>query len=252
MEIHAPHNHLVARFSRTKKALRKNWILYLFLLPTLVYLALFCYWPIYGLQIAFRDFTFSRGFSGSTWVGLKWFNKFLSTPRIWSILRNTITLSLYWLIADFPLPIILAFILNNVQNEKRKKFAQTITYMPHFISTVVLVGMLSLFFSPNSGIVNTFLSWFGGSGNTYFMGSPKYFPHIYVWSGIWQTMGWGSIIYLAALAGVDPTYHEAAIIDGASKFQRVLYIDLPAIMPTIVILLVMRCGSIISVGYEKV
>ncbi len=240
------------RTKEIKKALKRDWVLYVFLLPVLVYVALFCYWPMYGLQIAFQRFTIAEGFSGSEWVGLYWIKKFVNSPRFWMILKNTIVLSLYSLIANFPLPIILALILNNVKNLRLKKIAQTITYMPHFISTVVIVGMMSLFFSPTSGVVNTILSWFGGSGSTYFMGEPKYFSHMYVWSGVWKGMGWGSIIYLSALSGVDPELHEAARIDGANKFKRVLHIDIPTIMPTIVILLIMNCGSLIGVGYEKV
>lgn len=234
------------------RSLKKNWLLYVFLLPVLLYVAIFCYAPMYGLQIAFQRYTIADGFSGSDWVGLYWIKKFVTGPRFWSILKNTLVLSFYSLIAGFPFPIILALILNNVKNAKWKKFAQTIIYMPHFISTIVVVGMMSLFFSPTSGFVNTILSWFGGSGSTYFMGDPKYFPHMYVWSGVWQGMGWGSIIYLAALAGVDQELHEAARIDGANKLKRIWHIDLPAIMPTIVILLIMNCGSLIGVGYEKV
>lgn len=238
--------------SKVLKSLKKNWLLYVFVLPALLYIALFCYWPMYGLQIAFKRFTFAKGFSGSELVGLYWIEKFITGPRFADIIKNTLTLSLYSLIAGFPLPIALALILNNVRSAKWKKFAQTITYMPHFVSTVVLVGMMSLFFSPSSGFVNTILSWLGGSGQTYFMGMPKYFPHMYVWTGVWQSMGWNSIIYLAALSGVDPSLHEAARIDGANKFQRVWNIDIPTIMPTIIILLIMNCGSLLGVGYEKV
>ena len=168
------------------------------------------------------------------------------------LLTKTLTLSLYSLVAGFPLPIVLALVLNNVKDAKYKKFAQTITYMPHFISTTVLVGMMSLFFSPSSGFINTILRNMGGSGNTFFMGEAKYFSHMYVWSGVWKNMGWNSIIYLAALSGVDPELHEAARIDGASKLQRVWNIDIPCILPTIIILLIMNCGSILGVGYEKV
>ena len=207
---------------------------------------------MYGLQIAFKNYTFAKGIVGSEWVGLKWFERFFKLPRFWSIFKNTVSISFYSMIVNFPLPIILALILNNVKNAKWKKFAQTITYMPHFISTVVLVGMISLFFSPRSGIVNTLLSFVGGAGDTYFMGVADYFPHLYVWSGVWQGMGWGSIIYMAALSGVDPTLHEAAMIDGANKFKRVLHIDLPTIMPTMAIMLIMKCGQLMNVGYEKV
>ena len=234
------------------KLLKKNWILYLFLLPAILYLILFKYVPMYGIQIAFKDYSLAKGYWGSPWVGLKWIKKFLSTPRIWTLLKNTISISLYSALVGFPLPIIFAFIMNNIKNLKWKKFVQTITYMPHFISTVVLVGMISLFFSPNSGIINTILEFFGGSGDIYFLGSNDYFIHVYVWTGVWQGVGWGSIMYMAALAGVDQSLHEAAMIDGANKIQRVWNIDLPSIMPTISIMLIMRLGSILGVGYEKI
>ena len=236
----------------TMKLLKKNWILYLFLLPAILYLILFKYVPMYGIQIAFKDYSLAKGYWGSPWVGLKWIKKFLSTPRIWTLLKNTISISLYSALVGFPLPIIFAFIMNNIKNLKWKKFVQTITYMPHFISTVVLVGMISLFFSPNSGIINTILELFGGSGDIYFLGSNDYFIHVYVWTGVWQGVGWGSIMYMAALAGVDQSLHEAAMIDGANKIQRVWNIDLPSIMPTISIMLIMRLGSILGVGYEKI
>lgn len=235
-----------------RKLMKQNWILYLFILPSFLYLIIFNYAPMFGVQIAFRDFNFVDGIFGSEWVGWKWFKKFLDTPRFWLLMKNTLKLSIYSLIAGFPLPIILALILNNVQNAKWKKFAQTITYMPHFISTVVLVGMMSIFFSPSSGIVNTILSWFGFSGETYFMGKASYFSHMYVWSGVWQGMGWSSIIYMSALASVDQGLHEAAMIDGANKIKRVFYIDLPTIAPTIIIMLILNCGSLLGVGWEKV
>ncbi len=231
--------------------IKRNWILYLFLIPALVYLAVFNYAPIYGLQIAFKNFRIADGFGGSEWVGLKWFTRFFNTPRFWSILKNTLTISIYSLLVSFPLSILLALILNNIKKNGYKKFAQTITYMPHFISIVVLVGMLNVFFSPRSGLVNTILGWFGVSP-IYFMGLENYFPHMYVWSGVWQSMGWNSIIYLAALAGVDPSLHEAARIDGANKVKRIWHIDLPTIMPTMSIMLIMSFGRIMSVGYEKV
>ena len=243
-----------ARRQHRRKSLimiKRNWLLYLVLLPAVLYIATFCYAPMYGLQIAFRNFRIADGIVGSEWAGLKWFNRFFNTPRFWLILKNTLTISLYSLAVSFPLPIALALILNNVRNAKYKKFAQTITYMPHFISTVVLVGMMSVFFSPRSGVVNTVLGLLGIKP-IYFMGTPEYFSHMYAWSGVWQTMGWNSIIYMAALAGVDPSLHEAAMIDGANKIKRVIHIDLPTIVPTISILLIMNFGKVMSVGYEKV
>jgi putative aldouronate transport system permease protein len=237
---------------KTLKLMRRNWILYVFLIPAAVYIATFMYAPMYGLIIAFKDFSPAQGIMGSPWAGFKWFETFFETPRFWQILKNTLGLSIYSLIVGFPLPIVLALIINNVQSTKMKKFSQTVTYMPHFISTVVLVGMMSVFFSPRSGFVNTILEWLGGSGDTLFMGEEKYFRHMYVWSGIWQSMGWNSIIYIAALSGVSQELHEAAKIDGANKFKRILHVDIPGILPTMVILLIMNCGNILSVGYEKV
>ncbi len=238
--------------SNTLKLMKRNWILYLFLIPAVIYIATFMYAPMYGLVIAFKNFSPARGIMGSPWVGFKWFETFFQTPRFWQILKNTLGLSIYTLIVGFPIPILLALVINNVQNTKFKKFSQTVTYMPHFISTVVLVGMMSVFFSPNSGFINTILEMLGGSGDILFMGEEKYFRHMYVWSGIWQSTGWNSIIYIAALSGVSQELHEAAKIDGANKLKRILNVDLPGILPTMVILLIMNCGSILSVGYEKV
>lgn len=232
--------------------MKRNWLLYVFLLPAVIYIATFMYAPMYGLIIAFKDFTASKGIMGSPWAGIKWFRTFFEAPRFWQILGNTLAISLYSLVVGFPLPIILALIINNINNLKFKKFTQTVTYMPYFISTVVLVGMMSVLFSPRSGVINTLLSYVGGSGETFFMGESKYFRHMYVWSGVWQNMGWNSIIYIAALTGVSQELHEAARIDGANKLQRILHVDIPAILPTMIILLIMNCGNVLSVGYEKV
>lgn len=235
----------------TLKLMKQNYQLYIFLLPAIVFIVLFMYTPLYGLQIAFKNYRPGMGIWGSQWVGFKWFQQFFSTPRCWEIIGNTLTISVYSLIAGFPLPIILAIILNYVKNLKFKKFAQTVTYMPYFISTVVLVAMMNLFFSPQSGFINTIIKAFGGEP-VYFMGIPSLFKHMYVWSGIWQSMGYSSIIYIAALSGVSPELHESAVIDGANILQRIWHIDIPTIMPTMVILLIMSCGNIMSVGYEKV
>ena len=237
---------------KTWKLMKQNWVLYVFLIPAVVYIATFMYGPMYGLVIAFKDFVPAKGIMGSSWACMKLFKMFFETPRFWQILKNTLVLSLYSLAVGFPFPIILALVINDIRASKMKKFCQTVTYMPYFISTVVLVGMLSVFFSPDSGFVNTLLAKLGGSGTTFFMGEEKYFRHMYVWSGIWQSMGWNSVIYIAALSGVDQQLHEAAMIDGANRFQRVLHVDLPTILPTIIILLIMNCGSILNVGYEKV
>ncbi len=230
---------------------KKNYMLYLFLLPAIIYIAVFSYAPLYGIQIAFKNFNSSAGIWGSPWVGFDWFETFFASPRFWQILWNTISLSMYMLIASFPIPIMLALVLNSIRREGFKRFAQTATYLPHFISTVVLVGMLSSFLSPRSGFVNTLIEPFVGEP-IYFLGSEELFSDVYVWSGIWQNMGWSSIIYLAALSGVDPGLHEAAKIDGASRFKRIFYVDLPTIIPTMVILLILSCGSLLNIGFEKV
>lgn len=230
---------------------RRLWVLYLFLLPAAVYFILFSYAPLYGIQIAFKDFVPSKGIWGSAWAGLKHFILFVQSPKFWDYFRNTLILSLYSLLAGFPVPVILALILNDLRNVKLKRISQTLSYMPHFISIVVLVGMMSSFFSPQSGFVNTAIKMLGGAP-IYFMGSEKWFRHMYVWSGVWQGAGWGSIIYLAALTGVSPELHESARIDGANKMQRIRYIDLPAIMPTMAILLILNFGSIMSVGFDKI
>ena len=236
---------------RLFREIRRHWILYVFLLPTLLYLALFAYAPMYGIQIAFKDYSIAGGVWGSPWVGLKWFRFFFGSKLFFTVLVNTVVLSLYGLIAGFPMPIILALSLNYVKNVRFKRTLQTVTYLPHFISTVVLVGMLSVFLSPRSGFVNTIIEAITGH-TIYFFGAPEYFRHLYVWSGVWQGAGWGSIIYMAALASVSPELHESAVIDGAGILKRIWHIDIPSIMPTMVIMLILNCGSIMSIGFEKV
>lgn len=228
-----------------------NYQLYLFLLPTVVWYAIFCYGPMYGIQIAFKDFNGAFGILGSPWVGLKHFRNFFGSHYIVVLLRNTIILSLYSLAASFPFPIILALMLKEVKSDKFRRLVQTTTYAPHFISTVVLVGMIKLMLSPRFGVVNQLLQAVGFEAKNY-LAISSYFRHIYVWSGIWQNVGWGSIIYLAALSQVNPEHHEAAMIDGAGRLRRIWHINIPAIIPTMSILLILRAGSVMSVGFEKV
>lgn len=235
---------------RTLKLMRKNWILYLFLLPAIAYIGVFHYGPMYGIQLAFRDFAPSLGIWGSPFVGMKYFDMFFSSPRFSMLLSNTIILSVYNLLLSFPAPILLALILHYTPNLHLKKFAQTVTYAPHFISTVVLVGMLNIFLSPSSGFVNSLIKALGMEP-IYFFGEAGWFRHVYVLSDVWQNAGWGSIIYMAALTAVSPELHEAAIIDGATKLQRIYHIDVPTIMPTMVILLIMSLSNIMSIGFEK-
>lgn len=239
-----------AKKSRSWKRVAKNWQLYVFLLPAIIYFVLLHYIPMYGVQIAFKDFIASKGIWGSPWVGLKHFKNFFRTYSSRIVIKNTVTISLYALIAGFPIPILLALMLNEVKNERFKKIVQNVTYAPHFISTVVMVGMIMLFLSP-TGIINKLREMVGFEPNM-FLAKDYLFRHIYVWTGVWQGMGWGSIIYLAALSGVDPELHEAAIVDGASRIQRIFYINIPSILPTIIIMLILNVGSIMNVGFEKV
>ncbi len=243
-------NRLRGRMHQLKQVI-KNRTLYLFLVPALLYLAVFQYAPLYGLQIAFRDFVPANGIWGSAWVGLKHFEKFFSSYSFGMLLENTLILSLYDLIVAFPFPIMLALVLNYTRFPLLKKVTQTVTYAPHFISVVVLVGILFVFLSPSNGIVNIFIRALGGR-EIDFLGDPGMFRHLFVWSGVWQSAGWASIIYIAALASVSPELHEAAIIDGAGKLQRIRHVDLPSILPTVIILLVLNSGHIMNVGFEKI
>ncbi|HEY8421023.1 MAG TPA: ABC transporter permease subunit [Thermoclostridium sp.] len=231
--------------------IKESWRLYVLLLPAVLYLAIFHYAPIYGLQIAFKDFVPSLGITGSKWVGLKHFKYFISSPQFPILMRNTLLLSVYSLIFTFPLPIILALMLNETRSVVLKKTVQNITYAPHFISTVVLCGMVIIFLSPSSGVINTFLKMLGHEPVD-FMTKEQYWRSIYIISGIWKNTGWSSIIYLAALSGVDPQLYDAAHIDGASRLQRIWHINIPGIIPTAVLLFIMNCGQIMSVGFEKV
>nr|WP_245600177.1 ABC transporter permease subunit [Paenibacillus harenae] len=219
--------------------------------PVLAYFVIFEYVPLYGLQIAFKNFVASKGIWGSSWAGFVHFERFFDSYHFWRLIRNTLGIGLYELAVGFPLPILLALMIHEARNRLFRRFVQTITYAPHFLSTVVLAGLLFIFLSPQTGFVNQFIRLFGGDPVS-FMTEPGWFKTIYVLSGAWQHMGWSSIIYLAALAGVDPQLHEAARVDGAGRIQRIWHINLPGIMPTIVILLILNAGRILSVGFEKV
>lgn len=229
---------------------KRYFWLYIFVLPMLAWYILFHYAPMGGIVIAFKRYTGVKSIWESKWVGLKWFIKFFESPYLWRLLRNTLTITLYEL-ATFPLPIMLALFFNEIRSAKYKKLAQTIMYAPHFISIVVLVSMMQLFFSPQYGFVNHIIKSLGGEPYS-FMIEETAFPHMYVWSGVWQSMGWNCIIYVAALSGVDPGLHEAAKIDGATRIQRIFHINLPTILPTIVITFIMKAGHIMSVGADKV
>ena len=230
----------------------RDWELYLFLLIPVVYVIIFKYVPMGGLVIAFKNYKVKQGIWGSDWVGLDNFIRFFKAYQFQRVLKNTIILSLYSLLASFPFPIIFALALNCLPKQKFAKISQTISAMPHFISTVVVVGMLYAIFSHTEGIYGNLMHMINGEYPSNIFLEPGNFRHLYVWSGIWQGFGWGSILYTAALTGVDPTYHEAAKLDGASRFQRVLYVDLPAIAPTIITMLILSMGSVMSIGFEKV
>ncbi|WP_286164726.1 MULTISPECIES: ABC transporter permease subunit [Clostridia] len=238
------------RLATTWKSMKRNWQLYLLLLPTLLFFTIFHYIPMYGVQIAFKDFYANMGIIGSPWIGFGHFERFFESYYFWRLLKNTILLNLYQLLL-FPLPIILALMLNELKNSAFKKWSQTLTYAPHFISVVVVVGMVVAFLDPITGIVNLAIKGLGGEAIP-FLTSPEWFRHVYVWSGEWQSLGWGTIIYLAALAGVNPELHEAAKVDGATAFQRIWHINIPSILPTIVVLFILNIGKFMSIGFEKV
>ena len=235
---------------RLLKSLRRDYWLYIVILPLLSWYLIFHYAPMSGIVVAFKRYTGAKSIWESRWVGFKWFEDFFTSPYAVTIIKNTLTVSLYSL-STFPLAIILALFFNELRSARFKKVAQTIMYAPHFISTVVLVSMLQLFFSPQYGFINTIIKALGGEPYS-FMIEAEAFPHMYVWSGVWQNLGWNCIIYIAALAGVDPGLHEAARIDGASRLQRIFHINLPAIMPTVIITLIMAVGNIMAVGTDKV
>lgn len=237
-------------FVRLGRCIRANKSLYLMVVPVLLYYFLFCYKPMYGAIIAFKNFIPGRGIMDSPWVGLRNFTDFFTSIYCFRVIKNTLVISLASIVFGFPAPIILALLLNEIQNVAFKKTVQTITYMPHFVSLVVVCGMI-LEFTSNTGVITYFLHYFGFPLTT-MMNHANYFVPVYVISDIWQGIGWGSIIYLAALTGIDPTLYEAAEIDGAGRWKQMLHVTLPGIMATVIIMLILRMGGIMSVGYEKI
>lgn len=239
------------KWEKTKIKLFRGRQLYLFVLPAFLVTLIFSYIPMYGVIIAFKDFIPSLGIWGSPWVGFKHFQRFFDSYYFWDLIKNTLGISIYSLAVGFPLPIILALALNELKDGRFKKFTQTVTYAPNFISVVVVCGMVIAFLTPSTGIINHLLDFLGFERIS-FMTDPKWFKTVYVLSGVWQGTGWGSVIYLAALSGVDTQLHEAATVDGATRLQRIWYINIPTIIPTMVILLIMNVGSLMSMGYEKI
>ena len=242
-----PQQGLGIRFS---KAVSKYKYLYLMLLLPLAYYIIFCYWPMYGLQIAFKKYNIRLGIEGSPWIGLYHFKSYFMDAYFWKVVRNTLLINFYTLLFAFPAPILLALLLNELRNERYKKLVQSISYVPHFLSTVVICGMIVNFLS-NSGPINNFIESLGGE-RVQFLMLPQYFRTIYVGTGIWQNVGWSSIIYFAAIANTDPQLYEAAIIDGAGRFKQAIHVTIPSIIPTITIMLIMQVGSMLSLGYEKI
>lgn len=228
----------------------RYWQLYLLLLIPVIYILIFNYYPMFGLQIAFKKYSAKAGIWGGKWVGLFYFNKLFSTYRFTEIIRNTLVVSLYTVFVNIPVPTALALMINAARRKKYTKVVQMVSYMPHFISTVVVVSLLKQLFNPRIGMFAQVAGWFGGTIPNLFA-SPEAFPHLYVWSGIWQNIGWSSIIYIAALSQVDLEQHEAAIVCGATRFQRIWYVDLPAIIPTIVTLFILNMGKVMSLDFEK-
>lgn len=235
-----------------KKYLQAHWQLYLMMLPPLIVLLIFAYGPMYGLILAFKDYKVSLGIGGSPWAsdfGLGNFIRFFDNYNFWACLKNTLILSVYTMLVEIPTAIVLALSLNYVKSRIFKKAAQMITYCPYFISTIVFVGIINMLMDNRIGVIGSFL--YNNFGIN-ILGSPELFPSLYVWSGVWQTVGYGSIIYVAALASVDMQIHEAAIIDGATLLQRIRYVDIPAILPTAVIMMILNMGRILNTGYEKI
>ncbi len=240
--------------AKRKGKIKRNIWLYLLLLPSFILLIVFCYGPMYGIIIAFKDYNPIQGIWGSPWAaqsGLKHFIRFVNSYKFWDLIRNTLVISVYSLVVCAIAPVILALFVNEIHNKRYKRVVQTISYSPYFISTVIIVGMLFCFLNSDRGFLNKFFQLFNGGEPIYFFSDESYFKHIYVWSTVWQTVGWSSIIYVGCLSSVDRCLHEAAVIDGAGRMRRIWNIDLPAILPIFTVQLILSVGNIMSVGFEK-
>ncbi len=246
-------NALTSKGKKIKNYFIHTWQLWLMLLPGIIYIFVFCYVPMYGIQLAFREYSFTAGITGGEFVGMKYFKQYFESPMFWPTLKNTFIIAATSIILGFPAPIILAMIINQIRNKRWKRVVQTTVYVPYFISVVVLVSMLNIMLANNSGVISNFLKGFYlVSRNVNLLGTESAFVPVYVLSGIWQTMGWNSIIFLAALSAVDTQLYDACKIDGANRWQTMIHIDLPAIMPTIIIMLILNMGNILNVGFDKV
>ncbi|WP_237167849.1 ABC transporter permease [Paenibacillus yonginensis] len=234
-----------------RKSFAKHWQLYLILIPPILFFIIFKYYPMANAVLAFKDYNVTKGIWGSPWIGFKNFRLFFDNPIFWTLVKNTLLISLYQLLVGFPIPILLALALNEVRHAKFKKLVQMVTFAPYFISTVVMVSMIMLFLAPRLGFVNLALNALG-MDSINFLGEPGMFRSIYVWSDLWQSAGYASVVYLAALAGIDPVLYEAAKVDGASRLQKIIHVDLPGILPTVTILLILNVGNIMALGFEKI
>ncbi len=235
---------------QARRSWQRHWQLYLLIVPPLAYFAIFKYLPMVYAIIAFKDYNVVAGVWGSPWAGLKHFTSFFNNPVFWQLIRNTFTLSAYYILASFPIPIILALALNEVRLRAFRQTVQLVTYAPYFISTVVIVSMTILILSPRIGLVGDVFGLFGVPAVD-FLGRADYFRHVYVWSDIWQTTGYSAVIYIAALSSIDPSLYEAAKVDGASRIQKIIHVDIPGLMPTAIIILILGVGNIMQVGFEK-
>lgn len=249
----AKRSHLAAASDRKSFMKRLKDAKYLLILfaPAMVFYLLFDYLPMFGLVIAFKDYNAFKGIWASEWVGFKYFSYFFQNPDFLVLLKNTLLLGFYSILFGFPAPILLALLINELRSTIFKRFVQTVSYLPHFISNVIMVSMIIMFLSPTSGLINQIVEWFGGDA-IYFLSKPEYFRTIFVTSGIWQGVGWGTIIYLAALSAIDPHLYEAAEMDGAGRWKKMWHVTLPGIVPVIFILLILNVGSLMSTSFEKV
>ncbi len=235
------------------KYFEKNWQLWIMLLPAMIYILIFCYVPMYGVQLAFKEYSFSKGFLGGDFVGLKYFKQYFESNMFWPTLKNTFIIAVTGIIVGFPAPIVLALIINQLRNQKWKKFVQTIVYIPYFISVVVLVSMINILFANGSGVISNFFKAIHlVNPSVNIIGSSSTFLPLYVLTGVWQSMGWNSIIFIAALSSVDTQLYDACKVDGANRWQTMIHIDIPALIPTIMILLILNMGGILNVGFDKI
>lgn len=246
----APRRGGLSLSKRFVRGVQNDWQIYVLILPAIVFFIVFCYFPMYGVQIAFKDYKAAWGIEGSPWVGLKHFETFFNSYYCGRLFANTFLLNIYGLLFGFPIPIVLAIMLNQLNHERFKKFTQTAIYVPHFISTVVLAGMIYLFFSPTNGVINRVAVALGGQ-STYYLIEPNWFRPLFIGSDIWQNAGWNTILYIATLTSIDPQLYEAATIDGASKAQKIWHIDIPHLLPIATMMLILNCGSLLSSNTDK-